>query len=266
MTTTISFSGKVALVTGAARGIGKGIAQVLMELGAAVCVNDLDQANCEASCADLNGKGSSGTCYPIAANVSNREQVEIMVDRLIKEQGQIDFLVNNAGITSRKGLFDITDEHWDDVLNVNLRGTFLCTQIVARHMVKRRFGRIVNVSSLAASMPAIERGAYAAAKAAIIAVTKVWAGELAPYGITVNAYAPGDIETEMIADTRAALGDDYMTRNIALKRFGTPEEVGQLVAFLVSPWAEYLTGILVPISGGKFLVQNPGDAWGKADR
>jgi 3-oxoacyl-[acyl-carrier protein] reductase len=265
MTTAISFSGKVALVTGSARGIGKGIAQVLMELGAAVYVNDLDPANCEASCADLNRKGNPGTCYPIAADVSKREQVEVMVDRIIKEKGQIDFLVNNAGITSRKGLFDITDEHWDAVLNVNLRGTFLCTQTVARHMVKRRFGRIVNVSSLAAFMPAIERAAYAAAKAGIIAVTKVWAGELAPYGITVNVYAPGDIETEMIADTRAALGDEYMTRNIALKRFGTPEEVGRLVAFLVSPWAEYLTGILVPITGGKFLVQNPADAWKKAN-
>lgn len=265
MTTAISFSDKVALVTGSARGIGKGIAQVLMELGATIYVNDLELANCEASCADLNSKGNPGTCYPIGADVSKREQVEAMVDQIIKEKGHIDFLVNNAGITSRKGLFDITDEHWDAILNVNLRGTFLCTQTVARHMVKQRFGRIVNVSSLAAYMSAIDRAAYAAAKAGIIAVTKVWAGELAPYGITVNAYAPGDIETEMIADTRAALGDEYMTRNIALKRFGTPEEVGRLVAFLVSPWAEYLTGILVPISGGKFLVQNPGDAWKKAD-
>jgi len=264
MTTPFSFSGRVALVTGAARGIGKGIAQVLMELGAAVYVNDLDLANCEACCADLGSKGIPGTCTPIGADVSKREQVEAMVDRIIQERGQIDFLVNNAGITSRKGLFDISDEHWDAVLNVNLRGTFLCTQTVARHMVKRRFGRIVNVSSIAAYMSAVERAAYAAAKAGIIAVTKVWAGELAPYGITVNAYAPGDIETEMIADTRAVLGDEFMTQNIALKRFGTPEEVGHLVAFLISPWAEYLTGILVPITGGKFLVQNPADAWKKA--
>ena len=265
MTTSISFSGKVALVTGSARGIGKGIAQVLMGLGATVYVNSRDPMNCETTSADLNRKGSPGTCYPVAADVSQRDQVESMVDRIIKEKGQIDFLVNNAGITSRKGLFDITDEHWEAVLNINLRGTFLCTQIVARHMVKRRFGRIVNVSSLAAFIPAIERAVYAAAKAGIIAVTKVWAGELAPYGINVNVCAPGDIQTEMIADTRAILGDEYMTRNIALKRFGTPEEVGKLVAFLVSPWADYLTGILVPITGGKFLVQNPADAWKKAN-
>jgi len=231
-----------------------------MEEGATVYVNGLDLARTEASCADLMRKGNPGSCYPTAADVSKRNQVEQMVEQIIGEKGQIDFLINNAGIINRLSLFELTDEHWDNVFDTNLRGTFLCTQTAARHMVKRGFGRIVNVSSFAAWFASLNRGVYAAAKAGIIAVTKVWSGELAPYGITVNACAPGDIATEMMADMIGSQ-EKILLERIALRRFGTPEEVGRLVAFLVSPSASYLTGITIEISGGKFIVQNPGDAW-----
>ncbi len=254
----LSFSDKIALVTGGGRGIGRGIAEVLMRQGATVYVNDL--ALPESTCAELSRIGTTGVCYPVAADVSKREQVQRMVDRIIKEKGKLDFLVNNAGITSRVSLLEIDDEHWQKVMDTNLRGTFLCTQIAARHMVKRKFGRIINVSSAAAWCARVNRGVYAAAKAGIIAVTKVWAGELAPYGVTVNAYAPGDILTEMIADIRGA-EEEVLLDRIALRRFGTPEDIGRLVAFLVSPMADYLTGVTIEVTGGKLIVQNPGDAW-----
>jgi 3-oxoacyl-[acyl-carrier protein] reductase len=256
----LPFSGRVALVTGANRGIGKSIAGVLMEQGAGVYVNGRDVTRVKNACKDLTQKTLPGYCHPIVADVSKRDQVERMVEQVIDEKGHIDFLVNNAGVTSRSSLFDLTDEHWSDVLDINLRGVFLCTQIVARHMAKRKFGRIVNATSFAALISNINRGVYAAAKAGVIAVTKVWAGELAPYGITVNAYIPGSIATEMTADQRSAETESLLNR-ISLRRFGTPEEVARVVAFLLSPAADYITGTAIDVSGGKFVVQNPDDAW-----
>jgi 3-oxoacyl-[acyl-carrier protein] reductase len=128
-------------------------------------------------------------------------------------------------------------------------------------MIKRGFGRIVNAASYAAWHASLNRGAYAAAKAGIIAVTKVWAGELAPHGITVNAYAPGDIATDIIADIRGGSQEALLLSRIALRRFGDPAEVAKVIGFFLSPDADYLTGVTMNISGGKFIVQNPGDAW-----
>jgi 3-oxoacyl-[acyl-carrier protein] reductase len=254
------FSGRVALVTGASRGIGKSIARVLMEQGAVVYVNGRNETRVEIACRDLMQKALPGDCYPIVADVSKRDQVERMVKKVIGENGKIDFLVNNAGMTSRSSLFDLTDEHWDEVLDINLRGVFLCTQIVARHMAKRKFGRIVNAASFAAWISNINRGVYAAAKAGVIALTKVWAGELAPYGITVNAYVPGSIVTEMTADQRSVETESMLNR-ISLRRYGTPEEVATVVVFLLSPAADYITGTAIDVSGGKFVVQNPDGPW-----
>ena len=260
MQSTSPFEGRIALVTGAARGIGKEISKVLMQKGAFVYVNDLDLPQAEEACADLSDATGSGKCRPIAADVSRRDQVETMIDRIIQEQDKIDFLVNNAGVTSRLSLFDLTDDHWDLVLNVNLRGMFLCTQTAARHMKKRKFGRIVSAASYAAWHAGIDRGIYAAAKAGIIALTKVWAGELAPYGIRLNAHAPGDILTEMTADIRGA-DEKILLDRIALRRFGTVTEVANVVAFLLSPESDYMTGVVIEISGGKFVVQNADEAW-----
>lgn len=255
-----NFTGKIALVTGSSRGIGKSIAHVLMERGATVYVNSRNAERAEAACEELKKKGFSGDCYPIAADVSKRPQVEQMVDQIIEEKGQIDFLINNAGISSRSSLLNLTDEHWNDVLDINLRGVFLCTQCAARHMIKRKYGRIVNATSYAARHAGLNRGAYSAAKAGVTAVTKVWAGELAPYGIRVNAYSPGDIATEIMADLIGSQ-DELLLSRVALRRYGEPEEVANLVAFLLSSESDYITGTVVDISGGKFVVQNPGEAW-----
>lgn len=255
------FQDRVALVTGASRGIGKSVAQLLMERSCTVYVNSRELARAETACAELATQGNPGECRPVAADVSDRSQVQRMIDAIVAEAGRIDFLVNNAGIPSRSSLLDLTDEHWDAVLNINLRGMFLCSQIAARHMIKRGFGRIVNAASYAAWHASLNRGAYAAAKAGIIAATKVWAGELAPYGITVNAYAPGDIATDIIADIRGGNQEALLLSRIALRRFGDPAEVAKVVGFFLSADADYVTGVTMNISGGKFIVQNPGEAW-----
>jgi len=254
------FADRVALVTGASRGIGKAISKVLMQQGALVYVNSRSMERAEAASADLSKEDVPGECRPIAADVTRQNQVDAMVSQIIKEKEKIDFLVNNAGITSRLSLFDITEEHFNQVLTVNLHGMLFCTQAASRHMVKQKFGRIVSASSYAAFHAGINRGAYAAAKAGIIAMTKVWAGELAPYGININAYAPGDILTEMTADILGA-DEKILLERIAMHRIGTVEEVANVVAFLLSPSASYLTGTVIEISGGKFVVQNPNDAW-----
>ncbi len=257
---SLPFKGRVALVTGASRGIGKEISRVLIKKGAFVYINSRDIGRAEAACEDLSKTENTTQCKPVSADVSRRDQVDAMISQIIAQSKQIDFLVNNAGVTSRLGLLEITDPHWDEIMDINLRGVFLCTQAVVPHMMKKQFGRIVSASSYAAHHAGLNRGVYAAAKAGISALTKVWAGELAPYGINMNAYAPGDIVTEMTADIIGANKGVLLDR-IALRRFGTVQEVAELVAFLLSPSSSYLTGVVIEISGGKFAVQNPADAW-----
>ena len=260
MQNTLPFKGRVALVTGASRGIGKAIARTLMQQGATVYVNSRNMSRAQISCSELSQNAVGGACVPIAADVSKRRQVRSMFDRITEENGRIDFLVNNAGVTSRLPLLDISDEHWDEILDINLRGVFLCTQTAVLHMKEKGFGRIVNAASYAAWHAGINRGVYAASKAGVVALTKVWAGELAPYGITINAYAPGDILTEMTADVRGS-EEAVLLERIALHRFGNVDDVANVVSFLLSPSADYLTGTVVEISGGKFVVQNTADAW-----
>ncbi|MBM3450881.1 MAG: SDR family oxidoreductase, partial [Armatimonadetes bacterium] len=175
--------------------------------------------------------------------------------------GPISILVNNAGITSRLGLSDITDEHWDDVMSTNVKGLLYACQAVVGDMKAARWGRILNCSSYGARHSRIERGVYSASKAALNALTQIWAGELGSYGITVNAYAPGDMKTEMMADVLATPAGAALTRNIVLGRLGEPEEVADVVLYLASERASYLTGAIIEVTGGKFVVQNPHDAW-----
>ena len=260
MQNNLVFKGKVALVTGASKGIGKEICRVLAKQGAFVYVNGRDSSRTENACEDLSHTLGIKNLKPIVADVSNRSDVDAMINQIIIEKGKIDFLVNNAGVTSRLSLFDITDDHWDEVLNINLRGMFLCTQAAAHHMKEQKFGRIVSAASYQAWRAGINRGVYAATKAAIIILTKAWAGELAPYGITLNAYAPGDILTDQMADV-ISRGEEILLERIAMHRFGTVEEVANVVSFLLSPSSSYMTGTVIEISGGKFVVQNPIDAW-----
>jgi 3-oxoacyl-[acyl-carrier protein] reductase len=226
-----------------------------------VYLNGRDEAQTAAVCHHLNASLPAARVHPAPADVSSEASVAAMVARISEQAGRIDVLVNNAGIPSRTRLLDTDLNHWHQVLNVNLTGTFLVTRAVVPHMIESGYGRIVNLSSFAAKFPGLARGAYAASKAAVEVLTRSWAGEFAPYGITVNAVAPGDIRTDIMADVLAKGGEEPLTRNIAARRLGSPAEVADVIAFLVSDQAAYITGEVVAVSGGKFVVQNPLAAW-----
>jgi 3-oxoacyl-[acyl-carrier protein] reductase len=250
-------AGRVAVVTGGSRGIGRAIAAEFLRAGSRVAILSRDAASLESGRQALEPLGD---VEAVLADVGVRADVDAAMRAVIDRYGAVDILVNNAGITSRKALMDLDDEHWDDVMRTNVKGLLHCCQAVVPGMKNRRWGRIINCSSYAAWHSALARGVYAASKAAVNALTKVWAGELGPYGITVNAYAPGDIRTEMMADLLGAQ-EQQLTRRVALGRIGTPDEVADVVLFLASERAAYLTGVVIEISGGKYVVQNPWDAW-----
>ncbi len=243
----MTLDGKVALVTGAARGIGKAVARRLQEAGARVVLNDILQAELEQALRE--GIGSDA----IVADVSRRDQVQGMIDAIVQKHGAIDIVVNNAGVEPKAPLLEMNDDQWDRALAVNLTGTFLCTQIAARYMVQRGAGgRIIQISSIAGKNFLPNCANYCASKAGVNGFTREAARELAPHGITVNAVCPGVIETEMTAAARAnpVLMEKWM-REIPAKRLGLPEEVADFVLFLASPAAAYITGQSLNIDGGK---------------
>ncbi|HYF92998.1 MAG TPA: 3-oxoacyl-ACP reductase family protein [Symbiobacteriaceae bacterium] len=239
--------GKVALVTGAARGIGKAIAVRLQEAGATVVINDVLAEELQQALAD--GAGSSA----VVADVSARHEVQAMVDQVVERFGKLDILVNNAGVEPKAPMLEMTDEQWNRAIAVNLNGVFLGTQIAARHMVSRgQGGRIIQISSIAAKNYLPNCANYCASKAGVNGFTREAARELAPHGITVNAVCPGVIETEMTAAARTnpAMMEKWM-REIPARRLGHVEEVAAFVAFLASPEAAYITGQSLNIDGGK---------------
>lgn len=239
--------GKVALVTGAARGIGRAIAARLQREGAVVVINDILKDELEAALAA--GVGAMA----IPADVSVRAQVQAMVDQVTERYGRLDIMVNNAGVEPKASLLEMTDEQWNHTIAVNLTGVFLGTQIAARHMVARGGGgRIIQIASIAGKNFLADRANYCASKAGVIGFTREAARELAPYGITVNAVCPGVIETEMTAASRAnpAMMEKWM-REIPARRLGNVDEVAGLVAFLAGPDAEYITGQALNVDGGK---------------
>ncbi|MDR7555498.1 MAG: SDR family NAD(P)-dependent oxidoreductase [Armatimonadota bacterium] len=253
-------TGKVALVTGGSRGLGRAIAAALLRAGCRVAIVSRNAESLEAGRRAL---APLGDVVVVQADVTVRRQVDEAVRAVECRAGPVDILVNNAGVTSRRSLAELTDDHWDEVMTTNVKALLFTCQAVTPWMMRKRWGRIINASSYAAWHPRLNRGVYAASKAAVEALTRAWAGELAPYGITVNAYAPGDIATDMMADMLAA-GAGELTRHIALGRIGTPEDVADAVAFLASERAAYITGTVMAISGGKYIVQNPWDAWPQA--
>jgi len=239
---------RIALVTGAGRGIGRAIAIALAREGANVVVNDVDIQLAREAADEIRVKGLKA--FPIKADVSNSTEVVEMVETIIKMFDRIDILVNNAGIFSSVPLDNMTENEWDKVMNINLRGVFLCSQSVMKFMKKQRSGKIVNIASLAAKIGGIFAGAnYAASKAGVICLTKSLAKQLARYGINVNAVAPGTIETEMTADWPKEVKESFL-RQIPLGRFGKPEEVAETVLFLVSDGANYITGETIDVNGG----------------
>jgi len=244
---------RVAIVTGAARGIGAATAARLAADGMAVAVLDLDELNCAGTVESITGKG--GRAAAVGADVSQADQVEAAVGKVVAELGPPAVLVNNAGVLRDNLLFKMTEDDWDAVLGVHLRGSFLMSRAAQKHMVDQRYGRIVNLSSSSALG---NRGQvnYSAAKAGLQGFTKTLAIELGQFGITANAVAPGFIATDMTAATAARIGMDFeefqkaAASQIPVRRVGEPADVANVISFLVSEDAGFVSGQVIYVAGG----------------
>jgi len=244
-------SGKVALVTGSARGIGKTIVERFAAEGAVVVLSDVaNEAAAAETLSAIAGGGGKGMVEMF--DVGDSAQVDAAVQHILAEQGRIDILVNNAGITRDSLLMRLSEEDFDAVLRTNLKGTFLLTKAVSRHMMKQRSGRIVNLSSVVGQMGNAGQSNYSAAKAGIIGFTKSMARELASRGVTVNAIAPGFIMTAMTAALPENVRQGFLDQ-IPMGKFGTPEDVAELAVYLASDGASYVTGQVIGINGGLYM-------------
>jgi 3-oxoacyl-[acyl-carrier protein] reductase len=242
----------VALVTGAARGIGRAIALALARPGLTIYLNDIALGEEAARTQkDVAAKGAAAKL--IEFNVADFGQVQRGIDEIVKESGRLDLLVNNAGITRDNLILRMKEDEWDAVLAVNLKGAYNCIRAVSKTMVKQRFGRIINLSSVVGVMGNAGQANYVASKAGLIGLTKSVARELGSRNITVNAVAPGFIQTEMTESLPEKVKAEMMAQ-IPLGRFGTPEEVAQAVVFLASEAATYITGQVIHINGGMLMV------------
>lgn len=239
---------KIALVTGASRGIGKEIALTLGRHGASVIVNY--NGSQEAALEVANEIiASGGKAYPYRCNVADYTQTKEMIDEIISKHSRLDILVNNAGITKDNLLMKMSEEDFDQVMDINLKGTFHCIKHVSRQMLKQRSGRIINISSISGVIGNAGQVNYSASKAAVIGLTKSVARELASRGITVNAVAPGFIDTEMTAVLPEQVKEAILNQ-IPLKRFGATSDIADLVAFLASDMSGYITGQVINVNGG----------------
>jgi 3-oxoacyl-[acyl-carrier protein] reductase len=238
---------KVAIVTGGGRGIGRAIALKLAEDGATVVVSDILAKEAEAVAGEI--KAAGGKSLAVVADVSQAADVARMVEETIKACGRIDILVNNAGIARDKLLLRMSEEDWDRVLDVDLKSVFLCTKAVLRHMIKKRWGRVINLASISGLVGNPGQANYASAKAGIIGFTRTVAREVGSRGITVNAVAPGSIETEMTRQLEEEWKEELKKR-IPLGYFGSPRDVAGAVAFLASDEAGYITGQVLGVDGG----------------
>jgi 3-oxoacyl-[acyl-carrier protein] reductase len=246
----MSLSGRVALVTGASQGIGRACALKLAEAGAAVAVAARNQDKLNELVAEITAKGGKASAF--ALDVGEEEQIKSTVKKVVEQLGKIDILVNNAGITRDQLVMRMKRADWDAVLNINLTSAYLLTQQVMSSMLKQRWGRIVNVTSVFGRTGQAGQANYAASKAGLIGLTMAIAREVASRNITCNAVAPGFIETAMTS----SLGDDFKQnalKMIPLARIGTPEDVANAVAFLASEEAAYITGHVMNVNGGMLM-------------
>jgi 3-oxoacyl-[acyl-carrier protein] reductase len=246
----LKLTGKVALVTGAAQGIGKAVALLLAQNGADIVVSDINLEKAEETAKEIESIGLKAIA--IKVNVANLNDVERMVEAILEKFGKIDILINNAGITRDKLILRMTEEDWDAVLNVNLKGTFNCTKAVVRHMAKQRSGKIVSIASVVGEMGNAGQVNYSASKAGVIGLTKTIAREFAQRRINVNAIAPGYIETPMTEVLPEKVKEE-LKRLIPMERLGKPEDVAEAVLFLVSEESNYITGHVLNVNGGIYM-------------
>ena len=240
----LDFSKRTAIVTGSARGIGKIIAESFARLGATVIVSDIDQASCDATASAI-AHGAVG----IRANVTNADEVSALFDKVVEKFGQVDIVVNNAGVTRDALMIRMDEKDWDLVLDINLKGAFLVTKTAARLMMKQRYGRIINISSVVGLGGNAGQANYSASKAGLLGLTKSAARELGARNITVNAVAPGYIETEMTAHL-SDTAKEYFMSQLFIGRPGSPQDVANAVLFFASEEASYITGQVLAVDGG----------------
>jgi 3-oxoacyl-[acyl-carrier protein] reductase len=251
----VRLASRVAIITGAGRGIGATTARKLANEGALVAIVDLDSDKATRVAADLRRDGFEAVA--LFADVTNKTSVQRMVSDTVDRFARVDILVNNAGIVQNRPLVEMTEQEWSSVIDVSLKGSFLCCQAVAPHMIRQRFGKIVNLSSVSA-YGAVTPGQanYASAKAGLLGQTRTLAMELGPYNINVNAVAPGFIESEMTRLTARLQGLDFdefkasRAAGIPLRRVGSPEDVANAICFLVSEEASYIHGEVINVAGG----------------
>ena len=243
----VKLEGRNAVVTGATRGIGFEVARSLAKAGAKVACIGTNAEKLNASVEQINSEGGCAKAY--ICNVADSAQVSEMAAAVLADLGSVDILVNNAGITRDMLMRRITDEQWDDVIAVNLRGTFLVTRAFVESMRKKKFGRIINLSSVSALVGNKGQANYAASKAGIIGFTKTIANELANRGITVNAIAPGFVKTDMTAVLKEIIVQEIKNR-IPVERLGEPEDIANAILFFASDEASYITGQILAVDGG----------------
>ncbi len=247
---------KIAIVTGGARGIGKAICHAYCKEGADVVLGDIDIEEAKKAAKELKTLFNR-KCIALKLDISDRKNVEKVVGETINIFGKVDILVNNAGILIEEFIIDMKEEQWDRLMEVNLKGTYLCSQAVGRHMINQKSGKIIIISSCSAKKPTLKEAAYSVSKAGVLGFNRVMAAEFGPYGINCNAILPGATDTEMVRKTfltSPAIENEWIEKT-ALKRLGKPEDVARVAVFLASELSDHITGEGIVVSAGEMMSQ-----------